>query len=976
MTRWLIPILSIAGLAPCFDLPAAAESPRVLELRTQNVQGITYFHVRLERPANLGLPTFDTNRPFSESDRRRFARLPRLLPQDDKTRAVYYRHRPTQPGLSFCGQLTGDSKAKFVLLYPLAETEPAKPLALADLVRSPGMAELTVELDFAKAAAVPLPKIDAEDQHLNRKDLRGYWALHQAAHFAVLETQVIDFPFYSFGREATGRKYGIVSPAWVKRQVSDAEHRLYEITTGADAIAETLQLHRMLQPDGRRPAERSIDLAGVEGITVPEQPWARMLAGKQPTIEPLAQLIPHDNYYVHFKSIRKFLEFGELLDQWGTNVLRVYEVKSRDYQLRERYEKQLCLKSTILGKTLGPALVKGVAITGSDPYVREGTDVTVIFQAANRPLFLTAVDGFIRDARQEYGDRLREGKDEYHGTTIERFVTPLREVSLHRAVVGDFVIYANSPAGVRRVLDAHRKASKCLADMSDFRYLRTLFAPEDEAEDGFVFLSDAFLRQLTGPASRIKEKRRVEALTSLSMVTNAAWFCAWETGKLPANVEAALAGAGLRPEDVAVPEGKPIRWDADRQQAVSGVYGTIHFATPLIELPIDKITPAEAADYVRFRDEYVRLWRTYFDPIGLRLSFDAKRVRVETHILPLAGTEQYRSLRAIAGQGTFRFHPRTEGVVEFRLSVGDNGSFGLHLDQNAFLREMVELLIRWEADPRVNWRQEYDRLFWKLPFGVSVSELGPASNAEAIVNLVQQVGLLKEKATVHQHKGVAVHRLSIVEDRYRDLAAVANQSTTDSTPFATILALLPLREVPPALYIADIDKAIHVSANEDFLKKLIDQAEVRKNLGPLNVLNASREVNAGLFISPANAGAAASLFLEYEGHNLTLLNNKVWQAFYRAGVLAPGAPESARKETARRFLGYLPVSPDGSLYRYEPRLGEVANERHGSFRRPELHSQVADGSELGQVLNQIKSLRAELRFGDNSLQTVLTIERR
>ena len=39
-----------------------------------------------------------------------------------------------------------------------------------------------------------------------------------------------------------------------------------------------------------------------------------------------------------------------------------------------------------------------------------------------------------------------------------------------------------------------------------------------------------------------------------------------------------------------------------------------------------------------------------------------------------------------------------------------------------------------------------------------------------------------------------------------------------------ILALLPMKQAPPALHIATIDKAVHVSANEDYVKKLIDQA--------------------------------------------------------------------------------------------------------------------------------------------------------
>src|SRR5437868_624993 len=104
--------------------------------------------------------------------------------------------------------------------------------------RTPGTAEAAVELNFTKARAVPVPAVDPDDQHVHRDDLRALWALHQGAHFAMLETQVLDFHFYSFAREATGRKYGVVAPAWVRRQVSNPEHRLYEITTGADALSE------------------------------------------------------------------------------------------------------------------------------------------------------------------------------------------------------------------------------------------------------------------------------------------------------------------------------------------------------------------------------------------------------------------------------------------------------------------------------------------------------------------------------------------------------------------------------------------------------------------------------------------------------------------------------------------------------------------------------------------------------------------
>ena len=54
-------------------------------------------------------------------------------------------------------------------------------------------AEAQVTLDFTKARKVSVPAVDPDDQHIHRDDLRSLWALHQAAYFAVLETQVLDF---------------------------------------------------------------------------------------------------------------------------------------------------------------------------------------------------------------------------------------------------------------------------------------------------------------------------------------------------------------------------------------------------------------------------------------------------------------------------------------------------------------------------------------------------------------------------------------------------------------------------------------------------------------------------------------------------------------------------------------------------------------------------------------------------------------
>src|SRR5579871_1007760 len=102
--------------------------------------------------------------------------------------------------------------------------------------------------------------------------------------------------------------------------------------------------------------------------------------------------------------------------------------------------------------------------------------------------------------------------------------------------------------------------------------MRTIFRADDKEEDGFVFLSDPFIRQLVGPASKIKEKRRLEALTSLNMVSEGALYTAWTTGRPPADQEAILAATGLKAEEIPQPEGKSLAWDGARQVAVSDAY--------------------------------------------------------------------------------------------------------------------------------------------------------------------------------------------------------------------------------------------------------------------------------------------------------------------------------------------------------------------------------------------------------------------
>ncbi len=1046
MMRSLVSSLAVALLA---SAAPAAEAPAVREFRIQKAGDTTYFHLKLASPRNLLTDTNTRNRwnPWGTTD----ALLdPRLLSADGKIQQIYQRRegeqgrvrrevsapddeqppKEAQPrpmprvsvpvdGLEFVGKVQGTDELKLTFVYPRASRLdrilPASRRGRAEHVR---WEEATLTLDVSKAKEVALPAEAKErregprpkktTQPPVRDDLEGLWASAQVDALAALSAQVNDFGFYSFASEATARKYFVpalftqtgTAPNWRNRPgggvpLLDRDfNSLYDTTTGAAAIAESLALRRMAGVFGPDDQKRTIDIKNVQGIDVAEHPWEKMMAGKKAADEPLAKMVPHDNYYVGFKSMRAFNELSDLLDEWGSGLNNAWQATSRDYRLKQRYEQQLCLRSTTLGRTLGPLVIKELALTGSDAYLREGSDVTIIFHVNNKGLFLGGVDAFLKEARQKFGDSLTESKSTHLEIPIESYVTPQREVSCHRAVFDDYIVYSNSPVGLRRVLDCYKGKSKRLSEVLDFQYMRTIFQADDKGEDGFVFLSDAFIRQLVGPASKIKEKRRIEALTSLYMIAHGALFTAWETGKMPVAHRDVLAGANLKPREVPMPEGKPAAWDATRQLALSDAYNTIHFATPLVELPIDKVTEGESRQYDQFRREYLGLWRQYFDPIGLRFSLKEGQIKLDTYILPLVQNSQYNELRRVTGDGTVSLDVGAIGPATiFQYMMHLSPAVQRREELLGFGRGRGEMdlgtLLAWGLDPVGKWamvRLDDSPVYGKLLDLMEKAERGDGVDTEDIARQVFDMPIvvgMDVKNPLTFGMTLATVRLSVLkslpggitwepqEKPYKDVPIVCVKPSP-----AALAPILGERERPgrkrfqPAFYYAMLDGAFYLTLNEKMLHDLIDQAEARKKGEAKTV-----EVNSSLYVSPSAAKVAGELvrrYLENQIHEQALANEPIWYALHRCGVIREKEKAAL---TAYQYLGYVPASPDGSTYSYDAAKDEVSNERHGSLRKPTPQKTLAEGSPVTRVLDQLRSARADLRFREDGIHTVLTIER-
>ncbi|HEX4643972.1 MAG TPA: hypothetical protein VH598_00030, partial [Verrucomicrobiae bacterium] len=153
----------------------------------------------------------------------------------------------------------------------------------------------------------------------------------------------------------------------------------YALFSGGRAVSENLQLDRALLET--KPDAATVELTNISGVTVKEMDWKPLIKDLKPELDPLAAFIPADQHALFFPSFQALAEMMDEADTNGTPILQIFEPRSEDMDSRGRYQKQLCLGMSEIARRLGPQVIGSAAFTGSDPYLRTGTDLGVLFEA-------------------------------------------------------------------------------------------------------------------------------------------------------------------------------------------------------------------------------------------------------------------------------------------------------------------------------------------------------------------------------------------------------------------------------------------------------------------------------------------------------------------------------------------------------------------------------------------------------------------
>jgi hypothetical protein len=823
------------------------------------------------------------------------------------------------------------------------------------------------------------------------EELVKRWARRRALQLAYRAQTENDNGFSAYEAAYLTKKFGLTEqfaemdfrPRGFERESLNA----YSVLTGAAAIRESLQTDVALA-GARSEGDKTIPIGTLTGPIIKSHPFAEMTKGRESVLGDMERLIPHDHYFLHFNAVSDLEAFAELAEQWGGTLLNALEAQGRDRRVKQRVADQLALEPSKLFQILRerPDSHGGdIGVTGADPYFTDGNDVTVIFK--------TTSEAFLRetDAQREIFKRripaAVAAQETHRGVAVDSLVSPNREVSSHRARIGDYWILSNSLVAMRRIIDVATGARPSLRNADEYRYMRSVFPARHDEEDVFLYLSDAFIRRVVGPEQKIARKRQLQAVRYLSHVQNAALLRAVERGDTPDLRFETLAAEGrVEKPETGCPNCGAISFAADGT-AASSVFGGINRLTPLIEVPVLESTQEETDGYLRFVENYNRYWSRFFDPVGIRFRLRPnQKIEAETCILPLIENSVYNGLRDLVG-GEAR--PLTDGlspktVASLGFALRKDGTFyrnfiadlrrGLGVDQDSGLSRLLDCS---EGAMTLNVHDNAPQL------GVNLRDIGGlVVGGGRIDDFGVFIGLGITALTMPVYATLDVKDAKIAQQALDQTVRENRLSPFPvfGTGGADAYFLESHRNVPIGvqtisffgvalrLYAAVIGDKVVVATQRETLVDIIN-ARLDGPAPKATTANASLNVRPEAFDKLRFSVAAA---WQERMRQASFSNFGTLRTLHEDLNLNAGDIDAA----SLRWFGYTPLCPSGAGYSYDAATGDIRSEAYGDRAAPRQSVQINAARGFARTIESVGNVAVRFQFTPEGVRTKLIVDLR
>ncbi|HTQ03463.1 MAG TPA: hypothetical protein VMI54_06385 [Polyangiaceae bacterium] len=743
--------------------------------------------------------------------------------------------------------------------------------------------------------------------------------------------------------------------------------RLMDTTTGRISVQRALEENRELFVQASK-ERANLPIAETKPPNLARHPWADLATalGKRAADEALAHAVPAEFYFVRARNFGEFLDVLDVVESFGEPAADVLDGHPEDRDTFARYETELALERTELTRLFGPDVVTDLAITGSDPYVHEGTDLTLIFRVKNTPLFSTALAAALAHHAVAHPN-VKESTFTTDGTTVTVRRSADGRIRQHRATVGGFELVSNSPEAIRRVIATIAGKHPNLAAEPDFSYM--LARDANTPSDLLGYLGDRFIASVVGPEQKIAEARRQLALGELLVPGYAALARGRIDGAAPKSTAELLRSKFLERSELEHADGSPIEFEPGH--AAHSAWGTPAHLEPLIDRPpVTRVTAAERDGYSEFARSYEAMWSDRIDPVALRVTERAdqgkRALSADLRVLPTLRNE-YRDDIEMVGRARVMVPEVLPGLSAV-IGIGADASLRRELTQmsdvfgsgNHFAFDWVgdyalvgvtprnEILqaLRGELSDEIELPDEHAR---RTPFEEKVANLpvyallGVKSRVGAGLCLTALRSLAREAAPGALEWGSApsYHGTEVVAVRFSD------------------------GEVRGALYYALTEHALVFSLNETVLHQALDLVTEHP---PVSVApKGPVPSDASQLVVELGSKPGDALFRALAWLADAATTDEDTQASALAAAVLVGAPEQTGDAAAgrllmREYLGTVVVTPSGQSYSLAP--DGIRDPDRGTPNAPIFPELPVLGSPLERVLDAVHRVRTELSFDD------------
>lgn len=774
---------------------------------------------------------------------------------------------------------------------------------------------------------------------------------------------------------AVGRKAVSRGPNWPTRAVRGPDETM-QLMSGGRAISENLQLDRQLDvPKSGIRSQRS--LTGVKGISVPAINWKDLLSNDPTELDPLARLVPEEQYAVFMQSFDSLATLIRQGGELGRPVAQMLEPQSRVTDVLGFYQGQLGLSLNQLSEQVGRAIVDECVLTGSDPYFRTGTDIALLLQTSQPDILRQAMQAQVQLSSAKFAGAKIETVT-VGEVSVWHASTPDRSLCSYVADVDNVVVVSNSITQLGGILETVAGKRTSMHSLDEYKFFRQRYPRSIVDETTLVVITDAAIRRWCGPAWRIGASRRTRARGTIAEITMR-------------HADQLIAESIDGTLKMASPAGMP---DAGKMMvanrgAWSARYGSLDFQTPIVELGITTATEEEIKLYEAWRVRYERLWRRNFDPIAVSIKIQNQRVDVDLSVLPLVLNSQYQQMQRLAGNASLvahsaggRFgdqHPSM--IASYSFAVDANT--GLLALASGFLNRGSGInLFTWidggvqiyvDDDPK--WRKNLpqesawnrDVVDWlkNPPIGIFVpsnDNLRMTGCVVALRGALQQFAPNMVEWKQHQYRGIAYNLGTIVENN-----ALGN------------------RDDMPQIGYVTTSKGITLSPNDALLRRTID-----RHLDNQNAADKNGGVNHDETGESSDETSVAKLDDEefrvqmegeISGSGIELIawansrtqirrqSKLAWSNVPALNYLRHRYPDRDPAQVYARLFGEQIVGPADGDYVWNPDHETYESSNYGSVMQPK------DGPVVVLPIGPGDRIRTQISFQDNGLRAKLSLEK-